>query len=370
MSATLPANRLASLDAFRGLTIAAMILVNNPGNWGYVYAPLRHAQWHGWTPTDMIFPFFLFIMGVAMALTFQRHQGEHNRIWIILRRSLVLFLLGLILNVFPTFDMTDVRILGVLQRIAICYLIVAMMVLVVGRQVYRHLIVGGLLAVYLYAMYGYAGPQFNPGDLTPEGNAGATFDQLILGMQHLYRDGPFDPEGLLTTLPAILSTYLGYLFGMVLVKEESHTNRMKKWAIYGAGLLVAGQLLSFIIPINKALWTPSYALLMAGFGGLFLLGCYWLIEVKGIKSWAGPFVILGMNPLFIFWMSGFLVRVLALIKIETADGLRPVWTLLYQHGFASWLPSYPASLAFAMANVVFWLLVAWVMFRQRWFIKI
>ncbi len=366
--------RLTSLDAFRGLTIAGMILVNNPGDWSHVYRPLLHAEWNGWTPTDWIFPFFLFIMGVAMALSLRVRieTADRKAVWIkIIRRTVILFGLGFVLSAYPRFDLANVRIMGVLERIALCYLAVSAIMVLLPRNRDQWLVMGGLIGVYLLIMYGLNVPGYGRGVLTPEGHAGGYIDRLILGEQHLWRGTKiYDPEGLVTTLPAILTTFLGLQFGKVIVRYKEHQDRVFHWLLLGAILLITGILLDYLIPINKQLWTPSYSIFMAGLGGLFLGICYWLIEIKGRVKWSAPFVMLGMNPLIIFWFSGFMVRNLSLLKISTETGKTSVLRWLYAQGYASWLPDYPASLAFALTNVAFWLLVAWFMYRRRWFVKI
>ncbi|MEE9161768.1 MAG: DUF5009 domain-containing protein [Candidatus Neomarinimicrobiota bacterium] len=367
--------RLASLDAFRGLTIAGMILVNNPGDWSNVYWPLLHAKWHGWTPTDWIFPFFLFIIGVAMALSFRRREeggADKAAFWKkVLIRTAILFGLGLVLAGYPRFDFPNMRILSVLQRLALCYLVVSAVLLTLPRPRHQWLVMGGIIALYLGIMYGIDVPGHGRGVLTPEGHASGYIDRLILGESHLWRGTKvYDPEGLVSTLPAIFTAFLGLQFGRVLLTTESHRERLRQWLIYGVVLVVLGQLAHFLMPINKQIWSPSYALFMSGLGGLFLAACYWLIDVRGLKKWATPFIMLGLNPLFIFWMSGFLVRNLTLVKLTTEDGPRSLWSLLYRTGFLPFLSDINASLAFALANVAFWLLVAWFMYRRKWFIKI
>ncbi|UCD38726.1 MAG: DUF5009 domain-containing protein [Fidelibacterota bacterium] len=438
MADTTKKQRLISLDAFRGLTIAGMMLVNYPGSWSHVYRPLLHAEWNGWTPTDWIFPFFLFIMGVAMALSLRvRIEAVENKaaVWVkILKRTLLLFGLGLVLSAFRTYDVSltrfliialvlivlggsvllylrfryqtpdersavaqsmvsgsipfviigivlagfysfnfeTVRIPGVLQRIALCYLVVSAMMVLLPRSRDQWIAMSGLIVVYLAIMYLLDVPGHGRGVWTPEGHASGYIDRLVLGEVHLWSGTKiYDPEGIVTTLPAVLSTFLGLQFGKVLVREADHKERLFQWLALGSFLTVLGVTLDFIIPINKQLWTPTYSIFMAGFGGLFLAGCYWLIEIKGRKTWAKPFVMIGMNPLFIFWLSGFLVRNLFLLKVTTATGEVAVWSWLYTGGYAALLgTSKFSSLAFALTNVAFWLLVGWFMYRRRWFIKI
>ena len=352
-----------------------MILVNNPGSWSTVYWPLLHAPWNGWTPTDWIFPFFLFIIGLAMAISFHRRQTDglaaSDLLPAIIRRSAILFLLGFLLSGYPRFDLGTLRIMGVLQRIALCYLLLSLIVIYLPKIRDQWLVMAGLLALYLGIMYGLDVPGYGRGVLTPEGHASGYIDRLILGENHIWRStGSYDPEGLVSTLPAILSTFIGWLFGQQFIASDDHRQRLRQWLIWGATLTAAGWLLGLVMPINKQLWTPSYALFMGGLAGLWLSLCYWLIEVREVRAWSRPFVMLGLNPLALFWLSGFLARNLMLLKFQATEGTLSVWRWLYLSGFQSWLPDYPASLAFALANVGIWLLVAWGLYRRGWFIKL
>ncbi|MCH7939606.1 MAG: DUF5009 domain-containing protein, partial [Candidatus Marinimicrobia bacterium] len=206
MTADLPQNRLVSLDTFRGITIASMMLVNYPGDWSHVYSPLLHAQWNGWTPTDWIFPFFLFIMGVAMPLSRQRSGeggADKKRLWIkIIRRTLVLFGLGLFLSGYPSFNWGTMRIPGVLQRIAVCYFALSAIVMLSRNERDEWLAMGGLILLYLGIMWGVNVPEYGRGILTPEGHAGGLMDRLILGREHIWQARSYDPEGIVSTLPA------------------------------------------------------------------------------------------------------------------------------------------------------------------------
>ena len=351
-----------------------MILVNNPGSWAHIYAPLRHAQWNGWTPTDVIFPFFLFIMGVAMTLSLRARQvtaiGRRALLAKVVRRSILIFLLGLFLNGYPGFDLAQLRIMGVLQRIALCYLVVAGGALLLSRRG-QWVLMGGLLLAYQGIIMGIPVPGFARGDLTLEGNAAMYLDRLILGAGHLYRQG-YDPEGLVSTLTAALTTFLGLQFGLVLNAVQDHRDRLRRWLAWGGGLTAMGLVVGIWLPVNKQLWSPSYVLLMSGLAGLSFALCTWLVELRG-PIWARlarPFVMLGMNALVIFAGSGLLVRTLMHINIDFPAGPVSAWAWGYQAVFAPLLPAQLASLAFALTNVAFWLGLAWWMYRRKWFVKI
>ena len=186
----------------------------------------------------------------------------------------------------------------------------------------------------------------------------------------MYLGGPFDPEGLLTTLPAILTTWIGFLFGCVLFIQEDHLQRLRLWLRYSIILILTGFAVGFAIPINKQLWTPSYAIFTAGMAGLLFSACYLLIEIKDHKAWFKPFIMLGLNPLIIFWASGIFARSLMAIKISGNAGEIALWSAIYQNGFRAWLPDYPASLLFALANVLWWILIAWYLWTRKWFFRL
>ncbi len=367
--------RLTSLDAFRGATIAGMILVNNPGSWRHVYAPLLHAEWHGWTPTDLIFPFFLFIIGVAMPLSFGKRQSRGDtRAELtkhVIRRSLILFGLGLFMAAFPTFsDWGNLRILGVLQRIGVVYLLASIIYLTL-RPTLRWGMLALLLLGYWALMTRVPVPEYGAGVLTPEGNLGAHLDRLILGQAHLWRGDPWDPEGLLSTLPAVGTTLLGIFVGEWLVSARS---RERKAAILAAASTVAigvGLLWGQLFPINKGLWTSSYVVFTAGMGGLLLAIFYWAIELKGWKAWSRPFVIYGVNAIAVFVLSGLLTKVLVRWQVPVGDGATTsAYSWIYTHVFASWAGPLNGSLAFAISYVTFWLFLMWLLYRRAIFIKI
>jgi predicted acyltransferase len=345
-----PAGRLVSLDAFRGLTIASMILVNNPGTWSAIYWPLGHAAWHGWTPTDLIFPFFLFMVG--MSINFSRKTSAREA----LRRAAVLFGLGVFMAAYPFFDLTTVRIPGVLQRIALCYLAtwwLRRLAGTVGQAVTAAL----LLVGYWAAMTFVPVPGGVPPNLLPETNLGAWLDQQLLAGHMWKQSKVWDPEGLFSTLPAIGTTILGLLAGEWLKSERSPRVKVAGLLAGGIVLTVAGIAWGESFPINKALWTSSYVLLSGGLAACAFGLCYLVADLFGWRGWTGPFVIYGTNAIVVFVASGLLAKTIGLIQISGVS----LQALIYQGAFESWLTSYNASLGFALATVLFWFLVlAWM----------
>ncbi|RPJ83690.1 MAG: DUF5009 domain-containing protein [Acidobacteria bacterium] len=358
-------DRLVSLDAFRGFTIAGMILVNNPGTWEHVYPPLRHAEWHGWTPTDLVFPFFLFIMGVSMNLSLARKQDSTRAgIYLkILRRALIIFALGVLLNAFPYFDFGNLRIAGVLQRIAVVYLVASVIAINV-RMKTEAVITGALLVIYWLLMRFVPVPGYGAGDLTPQGNLETYLDSLLLPGR-LYRQ-TWDPEGLISTIPAIATGLLGHLTGY-LIRSKLDKIRIAGWLfVLGWAGMLAGWIWGIWFPINKNIWTSSYVLFTAGAALEFLGVCYWLIDVYGWRKWSHPAVVFGMNAILVYVLSGIVGDLLGVIKVG-GDSLQE-W--LYQHVFASWAAPMNASLLWAISYVVLWWLVMDLFYRRRIFIKI
>jgi predicted acyltransferase len=353
---------------FRGATVAAMVLVNNPGTWGAVYAPLRHADWHGWTPTDLIFPFFLFIVGVAVPFAIGRRLAEgeqRGRIVLrIVRRSAVIFALGLLLHAVSNPDPATIRIPGVLQRIAVCYLIAALLFVTTGWRTQAGLAAAALLA-YWAALTLIPVPGFGAGELGKEGNLAAWLDRSLLGA-HLWRVGRvYDPEGILSTVPAIATTLLGVLTGRWLRGKRAPVSTVKGLVLSGAGGVAAGLLWGRWFPINKSLWTSSYTVFTAGAALLALAACYWLIEMKGSKWWTTPFAILGVNALAAFFLSTLLAILLARVRVAGGNGQpHRLQAVLFESLFAPWGVAALASLAWAMANVLLWVLLLWPLFRK------
>lgn len=366
--------RLVSLDVFRGLTIAGMVLVNNPGSWGHIYWPLGHASWHGWTPTDLIFPFFLFIVGVSITLALTPRVESDTRtrdLYLkIFKRAAIIFALGLFLAGFPYFNLGTIRIAGVLQRIAICYLMAAIIFLKTDLR--KQLIVAAaLLLVYWLVMTFIPTPGFQMGDFSKEGSIANFIDRKLLG-NHIWSQGKiYDPEGLLSTLPAIATTLLGVIAGQVFRANKKEYEKVSLLFIAGMGCVVAGWLWNLFFPINKSLWTSSYVLFTGGLAMQLLAFCYWLIDIKEYRRWAKPFVVFGVNAIALFVGTGLMAKLMGLIKVTRPDGSRvALKTWIYNGLFLSWAPPYQASLFFAIAFVLLWLGLMWILYRRKIFIKI
>jgi len=359
--------RILSIDVFRGATVAGMVLVNNPGTWGAIYAPFRHADWHGWTPTDLIFPFFLFIVGVAIPLALGRRLDADPQpgrlVPRILRRSAIIFALGLVLHAVSNPDLATIRIPGVLQRIAVCYLVAALLFVFTEWRAQAAVAAAALLG-YWALLTLVPVPGFGAGDLGKEGNIAAWIDRALLG-PHIWRLGRvYDPEGILSTLPAIATTLFGVLTGRFVKAAPSTTAAAKGLAWSGAAGLVIGLAWSRLFPINKSLWTSSYAVFTAGAALFVLAVCLWLIEVRGSRWWTGPFVVLGVNALAVYFLSTLLAIALARVHVMDAGQSRTLQAVLYGHLFAPWLRPPAASLAWALGNVLLWLAVMSALYRK------
>jgi predicted acyltransferase len=370
------AGRLLSLDVFRGLTIAGMILVNNPGPSGKVYWPLEHAAWHGWTPTDLIFPFFLFIVGVSITLAFARRveqEGVSSRdlYWKVVRRSVLIYACGFLLAGFPFFNLSTIRLSGVLQRIAVCYLCAALIFLKTSWRT-QSLIAALLLLIYWCVSAFVAAPGFAAGDLSKEGSLASFVDRVVLG-NHIWKGGGriYDPEGLLSTLPAIATTLSGVLAGHWLRQRREAYEKVTGLFVAGVACVIVGWMWNGWFPINKALWTSSYVVFTTGMALQLLACCYWLIDIKRIKRWSLPFVIFGTNALAVFVLSGLAARLMNLWKMPRLDG-RPgnLQTYLYEHLFASWAAPANGSLLYALLYVLVWLGLMAILYRRRIFIKV
>jgi predicted acyltransferase len=373
--------RLVSLDVFRGIAIALMILVNMAGVADQVYPPLLHADWNGCTPTDLVFPFFLFIVGVAMAFSLSKYTdsavvsplAKGGIYWQIVRRSAILFALGLLLNGFWNYDLSTIRIMGVLQRIGLAYLLAALVVLKLTRRG-QWAIALLLLIGYWVAMSFVPVPGYGVGNLTREGNLGAYVDRLIIGTAHLYKGDKFnsmgDPEGLFSTLPAVVTVLLGYFTGEWLRKQPIKSRTSLNLVLVGLSCLVIGQVWGYWFPINKKLWTSSYVVFTAGWALLLLAVCYEWIEVRGRRHWGKPFEIMGLNAIFVFVASVLMIKILVKTHIGTGEKAPTTYTWLYEHLFVPWVGAMNGSFLFALVTVLFWWVVVYGMYRRRWFVKV
>ncbi len=379
-----PSKRLTSLDVFRGIAITGMILVNMVGVADQVYPPLLHADWNGCTLADLVFPFFLFIVGVAMAFSLSKYtdiavaspldkESSGGLYWRIIRRSAILFALGLLLNGFWNYDWGTIRLMGVLQRISLAYLFAALIVLKLRRKG-QWAIAALLLIGYWLAMSFVPVPGYGVGNLTREGNLGAYIDRLIIGTAHLYKGDKFnsmgDPEGLFSTLPAIVSVLLGYFTGEWLRKQPVKSRTSLNLVIVGLSCLVVGQVWGFWFPINKKLWTSSFVIFTTGWALLLLAACYELIEVRGRGRWGRPFEIMGLNAIFVFVASVLMIKILVKTHIGTGENAPTTYTWIYEHLFVPWAGAMNGSLLFALVTVLFWWVVLYGMYRRRWFFKV
>jgi len=367
--------RLVSLDFFRGATIAGMILVNNPGDERTTYWPLTHAQWNGWTPTDLVFPFFLFIVGVSMAYSFasrlQRGESRQHLLRHVLWRGAVLFAIGVFLNGFPNhYQLSSWRVYGVLQRIAVCYVISAILALWSNRRGWVVVAVACLAGYWILMRYipvpGFGVPTRDMPLLDPDRNLAAWLDRKLL-IGHLY-EGTRDPEGVISTIPAVATCLLGLLTGDWLRSTRSASRKAVGMAVYGIVGIIAGDLLNRWFPINKKLWTSSYVIFTAGMALLCLTLCYWVLD---IKQWRGRatkfFLVFGMNAIAAYVFAELIAHLLA--RMTAGDGM--TWQeVLYQTAFEPLANPLNASLLYAICYVFLCWTAMWLLYRKRIFLKI
>lgn len=365
-------NRYQALDVLRGMTIALMILVNTPGSWQHVYPPLRHAEWHGCAPADLVFPFFLFVMGVSLFFSLAQHQNTLSKeaLWRIGLRTLLIFAMGLFLNSYPQWmtDFSQMRIMGVLQRIAVAYGVAALIVLSAPRK--------WLPGIGATILLGYWGILILFGGSDPYslvGNATIPLDRAILGENHLYRGFgiPFDPEGFLSSLPSVVTVIIGYLAGRT-IKETAKYRVPLKLTLYGIAFTIAGYLWGFVFPVNKPLWTSSYVLYTAGLAALLFALLIYIIDMKGCKKWTLLFSVFGRNPLFLFILSIVWVKTLRLL-IRIPDGAGNTLSgnaWLYQYIFVPLAGNLNGSLMYALAHILLFWLTGYILYRRRLFIKV
>lgn len=368
--------RYLALDVLRGLTIALMVLVNTPGSWSTIYAPFRHAAWHGFTITDLVFPSFLFVVGNAMSFSMRKFDAQPDSVFLkkVFKRTFLIFFIGLFLSAFPFVyrlegeivlkDLTNMRIMGVLQRIALCYFFASLIVKYFKLK--GSLVLGALILLVYWGVMFYFG---EPGDpYSKTGNAALKFDLLIFSPENLWHGFgfPFDPEGLLSTLPAIVNVIAGYAAGLFI--QRSGNNFTTVWKLVVAGLVfgAVGQVWNLVFPINKPIWTSSYVMLTVGWSLVLISALIWIIEVVKLKKWTYFFEVFGKNPLFIFVMSGVFVMLMNVIYIngQSMKG----W--IYDKVFLSWLTPYNASLFFAITYMLLMWLMGYWMDKKRIYIKV
>jgi len=361
---------MIALDVLRGLTILLMIIVNNPGSWEYVYAPLRHARWDGCTPTDLVFPFFMFIVGTAMWYSFKKQDYRLNPALTgkIIRRTILIFALGLFLNAFPfkNFDPDSLRIMGVLQRIALAYGLAAFIVLLAPIR-WNYIIVWMLLLGYWGILLLFGGDE----PLSLEGNVVRQVDLFILGKDHLYHGYgiPFDPEGLLSTVPSVANILFGFLAGRLIDRQQDKLKAVCQLAGWGFFGVILGQFWS--LPINKPIWSSSYVVYSCGLASILLAILIWIIDIKRKQKWAHPLLVYGMNPLFIFVLAGIWADLLGVIQVAGAAGEQvSLKTFIYQELLVPWAGKMNGSLFFALHYAVLFWLVGLILYRKKIFIKI
>jgi predicted acyltransferase len=381
--------RMISLDVFRGATIAGMILVNDPGSWSHIYPPLEHADWNGWTPTDLIFPFFLFIVGVSLTLSFASRiaRGLTRRALVIhvLRRSALIFAIGLFLNGFPDFDLSSIRIMGVLQRIALCYLIAGLLYLATyqsdasgGRPVRVRANLRVTAAVAIALLVGYWAlmtfvpvPGYGAGHLGKEDSLAAYIDRALLG-GHLWSESKiWDPEGFLSTLPAIATLLIGILAGEWLRSDRQAGRKTLGLACAGLVLLFAGRLLHPYFPINKNLWTSTFVLFTGGCAMLALALCYWIFDVRAWRKGAAPFLVFGMNAILAYALAALVSEVSTDFEFLHFQGrLTTLHGWIYDQFFVPHASPVNASLAFAVFFVLMIYALLWPFYRGKIFLRI
>jgi len=370
------------------MTIAAMILVNDPGSWGALYSPLEHADWNGWTPTDLIFPFFLFIAGVSMTLSFAARavSGATRGLLAchVVRRAALVFAIGLFLNGFPKFDFRTIRITGVLQRIAMCYLAAGLVYLACAprestadRARRGRTNVSVIAAVTVILLAGYWAlmifvpvPGYGTGHLGKDDNLAAYLDRAVLD-GHLWPGSKtWDAEGLLSTLPAIVTALLGILAGAWLRSDREGPRKVVGLAIAGAALVAVGRLLHPYFPINKNLWTSTFVLFTGGIAMILFALCYWLVDLRGWRRWAAPFQVFGRNAILAYALATIVAEISIDFEFRISGRMRTLHGWFYDAFFRPYANQKNASLAFAVCFVLVILLLLWPLHRRRVFLRV
>lgn len=381
------ATRLLSLDILRGITIAGMILVNNPGSWSSIYAPLGHAQWHGLTPTDLVFPFFMFIMGVSTFMSLRKFNCQPTKacVWKIIRRTILIFVIGLALGWFGQlvrglangetlaqaathFD--TLRILGVLQRLALAYGFAAIIALLFKPKDLLWVIAVLLVGYFLLLVFGR-------GFEMSEQNIIAVIDKALWGPDHMYKDWTpdgtriaLDPEGLLSTIPSIAHVLIGFLFGKLIVETKDNHSKVEKLLIWGTILAFAGLLLQYGSPINKKIWSPTFVLVTCGFAAQLLGLLIWIIDIRGRQKWSRFFHAFGVNPLIVYVFAGVLATLVGSIRFTYQGEPIAIKTFVYQELLQPWAGNYFGSLLYALLFVTVCWLFGYILYKRNIYIKL
>ena len=392
-------SRILSIDILRGLTIAGMITVNNPGSWSYMYAPLEHAEWNGLTPTDLVYPFFMCVMGMCIYIAMRKFDFACNRatVYKIVKRMVLIYLVGLAIVWFSAFcrrwnnpqegadffsqlwymvwSFDKLRLTGVLARLAVCYGITALLAITVRHKHLPYIIVGMLLAYFVILMAGN-------GFAYDETNILSIVDRAVLTDAHMYHDNGIDPEGLLSTLPSIAHTLLGFIIGSLLFRKvdagaqqlDARTNitltKVVPLFVVGTSLLFAGYLLSYGCPINKKVWSPTFVLVTCGLASMLLALLTWIIDVKGKKSWSKFFEVFGVNPLFLFVLSDFFAIVFGAFTFPVGDKQMNVVGFVYSQLLAPVFGEYGGSLVYSLLFIALNWVIGYQLYKRKIYIKL
>ena len=369
--------RLLALDVMRGITIAGMILVNNPGSWQHAYAPLKHAQWNGLTPTDLIFPFFMFIMGISTYISLKKYNFTFNTPTAlkIIKRTIVIFLIGIalfdiILNWFALLCYThnplpfeQIRILGVMQRLALCYGASALIALLLKHKYIPYLIVILLVGYFIILITGN-------GFAYDETNILAIVDRSILGNAHVYQNSHIDPEGLLSTIPSIAHVLIGFCVGKLLMEVKDIHEKLERLFLIGTILTFAGFLFSYGCPFNKKIWSPTFVLVTCGLGSSLLALLVWIIDIKGYKKWSRFFESFGVNPLFIYVMAGVIGVSICATNVTYQGESTSIQQVVYQCALQPVFGNQGGSLAYAILFVLLNWSIGYILYKKKIYIKI
>ena len=381
-------SRLLSLDILRGITIAGMIMVNNPGSWSYVYAPLGHASWHGLTPTDLVFPFFMFIMGVSTFMSLRKYKftlskESFNKV---AYRTFMMFAIGLALGWFgmlcrglsagegfivaATSHFDTIRFMGVFQRLAIAYGFSALIALIAKPKDIVWIIFVLLFGYFLVLIFGN-------GFERSENNIVSIVDRAILGVKHMYKDIDangnriaFDPEGLLSSIPSIAHVLIGFLFGKLIIDNKDNNKRVEKILIWGTVLAFSGLLLQYGAPINKKIWSPTYVLTTTGFAAQLLGLLIWIIDINKKEKWSRFFHAFGVNPLFVYVLAGIMANIVANMKVTHNGEPIILKNYIYSILIQPWAGNYFGSLVYALIFVSICWLFGYILYKKNIYIKI